>query len=209
MARTRKPWPGQLALPLGFRPALGRADFIVAPSNADAVAWIDRWPDWPDLGLGFRALAVHGPAGSGKSHLAAVWRARAPAGVLLDDAEAPADERAWLHRLNTLKESGGHLLLAGRLAPARWPVALPDLGSRLKAIPAVALGPPDDALLAALYAKLFAERRLAQAPDLVPWLIARLERSGAAAVDAVTRLDRAALERHRPLTVALAREILN
>jgi len=209
MVRTRRPGPGQLALPLGFRPALARSDFIVAPSNADAVAWIDRWPDWPDLGLGFRALALHGPAGSGKSHLAAVWLARASGGVLIDDATAPQDERASLHRLNALKEPGGQLLLVGREAPARWPVRLPDLASRLKAIPAVALGPPDDALLAALYAKLFAERRLAQAPDLVPWLIARLERSGAAAADAVARLDRAALERHRPLTVALARTVLS
>lgn len=209
MARTGKPAPRQLALDLGFRPAVDRGDFIVAPSNADAVAWIDRWPDWPDLGLGFRALAVHGPAGAGKSHLAAVWRARAPRGVVLDDAAAPDDERALLHRLNSLKEVGGHLLLVGREAPARWTVALPDLASRLKAIPAVAVGAPDDALLAALYAKLFADRQVSPAADLVPWLIAHLERSGATAVDAVARLDRAALERRRALTAALARETLD
>jgi len=208
MARTDNPPPRQLALDLGFRPALDRSDFIVAPSNADAVAWIDRWPDWPDLGLGFRALALHGPAGSGKSHLAAVWRARAARGVLLDDAKAPADERALLHRLNSLKEAGGHLLLVGREAPARWAVVLPDLASRLKAIPAVAVGAPDDGLLTALYGKLFAERQLSPAGDLVPWLIAHLERSGATAVDAVARLDRAALERRRALTAALARETL-
>lgn len=198
----------QLALDLGFRPALGRGDFIVAPSNADAVAWIDRWPDWPDLGLGFRALALHGPAGAGKSHLAAVWRARAAEGVLLDDARPPADERQLLHRLNALKEAGGQLLLAGQEAPARWPVRLPDLASRLKAIPAVALGTPDDALLRALYGKLFAERQLTVADGLIDWLIAHLERSGAAAVTAVSRLDQIALEQRKPITIALARTLL-
>jgi chromosomal replication initiation ATPase DnaA len=205
MDRTR---PTQLALPLGFRPARDRADFVVAPSNADAVAWIDRWPDWPDLGLGFRALVLHGPAGAGKSHLGAVWLARAPDGALLDDAAAPPDERALLHRLNSLKESGGHLLIAGREAPARWPVGLPDLASRLRAIPAVALGRPDDALLRALYTKLFAERQMVVAGEVVDWLIAHLERSGAAAVQAVATLDRAALEQRRPITIALARTVL-
>ena len=200
--------PTQLALDLGFRPALGRADFIVAPSNTDAVAWIDRWPDWPDLGLGFRALALHGPPGAGKSHLGAVWLARAPAGLLLDDAAAPPDERAMLHRLNTLKEAGGHLLLVGREAPARWPVRLPDLASRLRAIPAVALGPPDDALLRALYAKLFAERQVTVPAEVVDWLILRLDRSGAAAAQAVATLDKAALELGRPITIALARSAL-
>ena len=200
--------PRQLAFDLGFRPALGRGDFIVAPSNADAVAWIDRWPDWPDLGTGFRALALHGPAGIGKSHLAAVWRSRAPDGVLIDDAASPTDERTLLHELNRLKEAGRHLLLVGREAPARWPVRLPDLASRLKAIPAVAIGAADDELLRALYAKLFADRQLAVEPALIGWLLARHERSGAAALDAVRRLDAAALERHQPLGIALAREIL-
>lgn len=198
----------QLALDLGFRPALGRGDFIVAPSNADAVAWIDRWPDWPDLGTGFRALVLHGPAGAGKSHMAAVWRARATEGVLIDDAGPPADERQLLHRLNALKEAGGQLLLVGREAPARWPVRLPDLASRLKAIPAVALGAPDDALLRALYGKLFAERQLVVGEDVIAWLIAHLERSGAAALAAVAQLDQAALEQRRPITIALARTLL-
>jgi chromosomal replication initiation ATPase DnaA len=198
----------QLTLDLGYRPALGRGDFIVAPSNADAVAWVDRWPDWPDLGTGFRALALHGPAGAGKSHLGAVWRARVPAGVLIDDAAAPADERGLLHRLNALKESGGHLLLVGETPPARWPVRLPDLASRLKAIPAVALGAPDDALLRALYGKLFAERQLAVPDELIDWLIVHLDRSGAAALATVSRLDQAALEQRRPITIALARSLL-
>jgi chromosomal replication initiation ATPase DnaA len=209
MAPTDKPAPGrQLALDLGYRPARGRADFIVASSNADAVAWIDRWPEWPDLGHGFRALALHGPDGAGKSHLAAVWRERAADGTLIDDAGPPFDQRAFLHRLNSLKEAGGHLLLAGRVAPALWPVALPDLASRLKAMPAVALGPPDDALLRALYGKLFAERQVRVADEVIDWLTARLERSGTAAARAVAALDQGALERRRPVTIALAREVL-
>src|SRR5262249_18592903 len=110
--------------------------------------------------------------------------------------------------INTLKESGKPVLLAGREAPARWPVRLPDLASRLKAIPAVALGAPDDALLRALYGKLFAARQLAVAHDEITWLMLHLDRSGAAALAAVERLDKLALEHGRPITIALARGLL-
>jgi DnaA regulatory inactivator Hda len=214
----------QLPLDLGFRPALGRADFLIAPCNAAAVAWIDRWPKWPAP-----ALALWGPAGSGKTHLLEVWRARAQAvaiaphdltsalvptllgescAVAIDDA-ASSDEEALLHLYNMLAERQGHLLLASREPPARWTIRLADLRSRLLAAPAVAVEAPDDALLGAVLVKLFADRQLRISEDLIPYLLPRIERSFAAAQDIVAALDQAALAGQRAITVRLARDILN
>jgi chromosomal replication initiation ATPase DnaA len=213
--------PSQLTLGLSHRPALGRDDFLVASSNAEAVAWLDRWPDWPAT-----ALALHGPAGSGKSHLAQVWRRRSGAieagrsfdppvlaaagAVVLDlgDAAGLADERALLHLYNLLAERRGHLLLVGREPPARWPVALPDLSSRLSTAPAVALLPPDDELRAAVMVKLFADRQLRVDAEVVTYLLQRLDRSFAAIGDIVAALDETALAERRPITVPLARAVL-
>ncbi len=213
----------QLPLDLGFRPALGRDDFLVAPCNADAVAWIDRWPGWPSP-----ALALWGAAGSGKSHLGEVWRARsgataiaAPAlttptvpqnlgdatAVLLDDA-THADEEALLHLYNLVAERQGYMLIVAREPPARWGIRLADLRSRLLAIPAVAVEPPDEALLGALLVKLFSDRQIKVAQDVIAYLLVHLDRSFAAAQDAVAVLDRAALVRRRAVTVPLVREAL-
>lgn len=215
--------PRQLVLDLPHRPAFGRGDFLVAPSNAAAVAWIDRWPDWPGPGL-----ALYGPAGAGKSHLAAVWKARSGA-VLVTAAEAasrrieakscvveggeeglatrPAAE-ALFHLYNRVAAGGGHILLVGRLPPARWAVALPDLQSRLNALPAVEIGSPDDAVLAGLFVKLFRDRQLAVSGELVLYLVSRIERSCAAVATSVERLDRASLAARRPITLPFAREVL-
>lgn len=214
----------QLPLDLGFRPALGRADFLITPCNAAAIAWLDRWPQWPGT-----ALALWGPPGSGKTHLVEVWRARsgglridprrlasmsvprllgAARAVAIDDAEI-ADEQALLHLYNTLTECRGHLLLAARAAPARWPLRLPDLRSRLSASAAVALEAPDDALIGALLVKLFADRQLRIGEDVIGYLLPRIERSFAAAQEIVAALDEAALAGGRRVTVKLAREILN
>ena len=157
----------QLPLPLSFRPALGRDDFFVADCNAEALAWIEGGRPWPG-----GALALYGPPGAGKSHLAAVWRAeqgasilqhdalkgfhlQQPACLVLEDAGKLALQAAepLLHLMNQVRESGSRLLLTDRAAPARWPVALPDLASRLAALQAVALGKPDDNLLAAVPGK--------------------------------------------------------
>ncbi len=204
----------QLPLDLSFRPALGMADFVIAPGNRDAVAWIDRWPDWPS-----HALAIHGPKGSGKTHLAHVWQARSgaallerapaidaslPQAVVLDAPQHWA-EAALLHLYNRLRESGGHLLIVSETPPARWPVALPDLASRLASVPAVALAAPDDDLLVAVMAKQFADRGLAVNEDVLRYVASRVERSFAAAAAMVARIDRAALAEQRKVTLALAR----
>jgi DnaA regulatory inactivator Hda len=219
----------QLPLELPLRPALGREDFLVAPCNEVAVAWIDRWPDWPGP-----AVALYGPPGCGKTHLCQVWRAASgaveiDAGLLaraeppellgaaracvLDDAEIllageGADAERLLHLFNSVVERGGQLLLAARAAPARWPCGLADLGSRLAAATAVRLAAPDDALMEALLVKLFTDRQLAVGEEVVRYLLARMERSFAAARALVAALDRAALAERRAVTVPLARRVL-
>jgi len=218
----------QLALALDHRPALGRSDFLVADCNEAAVAWLDRWPDWPAS-----ALAIHGPAGCGKSHLGAVWRVRTGAVEVLAasldradgwldsaadcclidcaDSGVPGDdrrERGLLHLYNRLREEGGHLLLLARTPPARWRVSLADLRSRLAALPAVAIGAPDDAVIGAVLVKLFADRQLRVGEDVVGYLLARMERSFAAARRLVEAVDASAMAGHRNITVPLVREVL-
>jgi DnaA regulatory inactivator Hda len=214
----------QLPLDLGVRPAYGLEDFIVAESNRAAVAWVDSWPTWP----GF-ALAISGPAGSGKTHLCQVWRQRSAArwvdadalytllppdiagdapALVLDGLDGKLPERPLLHLLNHLREQQRFVLIAAREPPARWKIDLPDLRSRLSAMPAVSIGAPDDALLGAVMRKLFRDRQLHVGPEVVDYLVARMERSLSAAQTVVGALDRAALADRRAITVALARAVL-
>lgn len=218
------PRPTQLTLDLGHRPALGREDFLVAPCNETAVGWIDLWPGWPS-----HALVLYGPPACGKTHLALVWQARAGAkrleaariaaddaawtrddapAYVVEDVPAVADERAFLHLYNAVGERGGHLLLTARQAPALWRLGLPDLVSRLRAIPAVALGAPDDAVLGAVMVKLFADRQLEVGEDVLAYLLARIERSFAGAHAIVAALDTLALAERRAITIPLARRAL-
>jgi len=217
----------QLPLALEPRPALGREDFLVAPCNALAVEWIDRWPDWR-----LSVLVLAGPAGSGKTHLAQVWRARSGAlalsprggaaelaealgeagAALVDDADALAGdaeaERALFHLYNLLRERGGQLLLTGRRPPSRWGVALPDLRSRLESAAVAELGAPDDSLMRALLEKLFADRQLRPGEGVLDYLLARMERSHEAARLLVARLDERALAERRELRLPLVRAVL-
>jgi len=218
---------GQLPLPLPLRPSLGGEDFLVAPCNEAAVRWIDLWPDWETP-----SLAVAGPAGSGKTHLASVWAAVSgarfidaselvrPEGglalgsgpLILDDADRlmgrDGEEQALFHLLNTLHGLKGRLLLTGTEPPARWPVRLPDLRSRLGAIPVAEIGVPDDALIAALVVKLFADRQLHVGVEAVSFLTRRMERSFEAASRMVDAIDRRALAEGRAVTIPLIREVL-
>ncbi|MCM0021824.1 MAG: DnaA/Hda family protein [Tagaea sp.] len=204
----------QLALAWPHRPAFAREDFLVAPANEAAVAWLDSWPDWPSYGL-----VVHGAEGSGKTHLAQAWRARSGAQDLsealtgrawvLEDADRHAPgETDFFHLLNRVAEARGHLLITARVPPARWSVRLPDLASRLKALPAVALGAPDDALIEAVLVKHFADRQLRVGPETVRYVARRLERSLAQVAKVSAALDMAALAEGRAVSVPLARHVL-
>lgn len=215
--------PGQIPLDLGHAPALSRDDLIVGASNAQAVALIDRWPDWPG-----HVAVLAGPAGSGKSHLAAIWSGEAGAipldparlgasaieaasagPVLLDDLDAaPLDETGLFHLLNAVRAAGTGLLIASRRFPLAWGAQLPDLTSRLKTLAVVEIAEPDDFLLTAIVTKLFADRQIQVEPHVVRFLARRMERSLAVAIDMVERLDRTALQRKSRITRALAAEML-
>ena len=207
----------QLPLPFPHQPAYAAADFLAAPSNEAALTWLDRTPDWPDC-----RLALWGEPGCGKTHLLRLWAGRRGAavlagpdllglpavppagGVALDDADAMAEEPALLHLLNAAREARLAVLLAARTPPARWPVRLPDLASRLRAVTAVEIMPPEDSLLRALLLRLLADRQLAVRPDLQDWLLLRLPRSPAALREAVARLDQAALAAGGGVTRSIA-----
>lgn len=215
----------QLPLELDHRPALAREDFLIAPSNELAVAWIDRWPDWPAP-----VLAVYGPAGSGKTHLCQVWRRQSGAveisaemlrrdeppaylgeasACVVEDAAAdlerePEIARRLLHLYNMMVERRGSLLLSDREAPARWSCPLADLRSRLSSVQAVALGEPDESLIEAVLVKLFFDRQLDVSLEVVRFIMPRIERSFAAAQRLVTVVDRAALTaKRRQITVPI------
>jgi len=214
----------QLAFDLPHRPASGSDDFLVAAPNAAAVAWIDRWPDWPGPGL-----ALSTSQGSGKTHLLRVWQRRSgarllrpdqlakldfgtlvasPGSIALDDCDGQFPEAPLLHLYNLVASAGTHLLLAGREPPSRWPITLPDLRSRLGTLSAVAISAPDDALLAGLLVKLFADRQLRVDNAVIEYLLPRMERSFCAAQRLVKRMDRSALALGRAVTVSLARSAL-
>lgn len=216
--------PRQLSLALGHRESFDRANFLCGSSNQAALSRIDRWTDWPA-----RALALVGPEGSGKSHLAAIWAAAAGARVIaghaLDASSVPQalaagavvvenpdrcnlDEAALFHLLNLAREQAAYLLITARRPPATWPTQLPDLASRLRALPVAALEAPDDALFAAVLVKLFADRQLSVDERLIAFLAHRIERSIAAAQTAVAELDSEAMRLKRPVSRALAAEIL-
>lgn len=213
--------PSQLTLPLATEPAFTREDFVVAPGNVEAVAFIDSWPAWTAP-----AAALYGPAGCGKTHLSTVWAEQAHAPIIdarsLDDrlaAQLPvgavvidnvefADPAERDSALFSLLNRGEAMLLVGREAPSDWPVLLPDLASRFRALLTFSLWAPDDALLRALARKLFVDRQLRVPEPVIDRMIVSLERSPAAMRDFVLRLDREALALKRPISLALVRELL-
>ena len=193
---------GQIALPLGW-PARPRDEaFLVTQSNARAARLLDRWADWPVM----TALLV-GPPRSGRSLLARIFAGKS-GGTVIDDAPTAPEEHLF-HAWNRAQAAHRPLLIVADAAPPAWPIALPDLASRLAASPVAVIDPPDDALVAALLEAQFVRRGLVAPPELVAWLQSRLERSHAAVLRAVELLDAAALGTRRRLTVQLAREALS
>lgn len=214
----------QLVLDLPLRTAFGRDDFLVTPSNAAAVAMIDRYPDWPHHGV-----VLVGDGGSGKTHLLEVWRqasgarlvmaaqlsSEAPDRLLetgalaIDNAPGEAlDERALFHLLNLTRQTGGHVLIASETDPAQWKVQLPDLASRLRALAVARLDPPDDALLRGVLVKHFADRQVAVEEPVISYLMLRMPRSLDAARAIVAELDALALAEKSAVTRALAARVL-
>ncbi len=213
----------QLPLAFPYDTATGRDDLLVSERLDAAVSIIDHWPHWPSP-----VVVLAGPVGSGKSHLAAIWRARSGAKdvhpragsgaaklaadgpVLFEDAERQGfDDTELFHVINSVRENGHSLLITSRLWPMSWPVTLPDLRSRLKAATVVEIGEPDEDLLAQVIVKLFADRQLYIDDKLVGYIVTRMERSLAAAQTIVERLDRLALARGTRITRQLAAEVLN
>ncbi|MFZ0719762.1 MAG: chromosomal replication initiator DnaA [Xanthobacteraceae bacterium] len=214
--------PRQLALALNHAESFAREDFLSGTSNESALALIDAWPDWPA-----RALALVGPEGSGKTHLATIWAGAAGARVVsgralgeidvpaalatgalvVEDAAAITDERALFHLINLAREEGAFLLFTARSAPSLWPVALPDVVSRLRALPVIVLQAPDDAMLRGVIVKLAADRQLQLDESVVGYILTHIERSFAAARAAVIALDQEALRQGRPPSRALAAEM--
>ncbi len=211
----------QLAFRFPHRDRYDPQAFLQGPCNAEALAWLDNGAAWPNL-----RLAIHGDHGAGKTHLLHRFAARQaatllPAGTIrglprlpeqgaiaIDDADTAPDPEALLHLLNAAAESRRPVLLSGCAPPARWRPALPDLDSRLRAITAVGLGPPDDEMLKALLTRLIAERQLRVEETVQAYLLARLPRSCAALREAAARLDRASLAAGKRVTRALAAETL-
>ncbi len=223
--------PAQLVLNFEHRAALAGEDFLVTPSNQEAVTWIDRWPDWPSI-----VLIIQGPKGCGKSHLAQVFLAHANAkniseadlmekeppalleGVsacMLDDIDKAFEgndkrnlEEALLHLYNTAREYDTSVMMTASSPPSRWPISLPDLSSRLKTSTVAQIGLPDDELLAAVLVKQFGDRQLTVDADVVAFVQARIERSFGALGQFVEATDRLAMSEKRRITVPLARRVL-
>lgn len=221
---TGRVHPRQLVFALPHAESLTRDNFLEGPANAAGLSLIDSWPEWPS-----RTMLLVGPEGSGKSHLAAIWAEEAGArstsaasltpvnvppalatGALVVEDLKPAgfDERALFHLLNLAREDQAYVLITARTPPSSFEIELRDLRSRLRALPVVSLLEPDDQLFRALIVKFCADRQLAVDEAVVGYLATRIERSHAAVRQAVDLLDREGLRLGRPVTRALAAELL-
>ncbi len=217
----------QIAFNFDPRPALGGDDFLVAPSNAAAVQWVERWPNWPGP-----VVVIVAPSGAGKTHLAHVFQAQtgarmvsvndlrthradgvlkdAPA-LILEDTDAYIGEglgEELLHLYNLAGEDNIKILMTAECPPARWQIALKDLSSRLKTAPVAEIQPPDDALLTALIVKQFADRQVSVDQDVLTYMLARMDRSFLAVRTLIRAIDERALAQKRAITIPLVRQVL-
>ena len=218
----------QIPLDLSMRPALGMEDFMIGASNADAVAWIDRWPDWPAP-----LLVISGPAASGKSHLAAVWSDKTQAHIIKPDkltthtAETLAGQSdtlvidgldLWIgdreaettlfHLYNIFKEERRTFLVTSRMNPTQSDFVIADLASRFRAAPVATIQAPDDMLLGSVLIKLFSDHQLRVGHEVIAYILPRMERSFVAAKDIVSNIDKMAYSKKKGVTIPLARQAL-
>lgn len=226
MSGTSEKGPLQLVFDLPLRPASGLGDFLVSQSNAAAVELIDRWPDWPQPGA-----LLAGEAACGKSHLAMVWQAQSQAvlysaqqlndaavevfqrddirAIVVEDIDRGiGDQRVLFHLLNLARETKRFILLTSRVAPGDLEIELPDLRSRLRALPVISILAPDDGLLSAVLVKMFADRQIGVEPSIINYLIRHMDRSMECARSVVASVDTLALARQRKVTRAIAAEAL-
>lgn len=219
---------GQFIFDLAHKVSFAPEDFLVVPGNNQAVAWFERWPQWPGSGL-----ILYGPEGAGKSHLASIWQRRSQARLLTpaeimgdlglmtkikpatsylienaEQIEGMQGERMLLHFYNWVVEHRGCMVMTARAPVSGWSLSLPDLTSRLKALPQVAIAPPDDEMLGLVLMKLFSDRQLRVSEEVLNYILPRIERTPRAAAQVVDALDRASLQISRRITIPLAREIL-
>ena len=229
MMPAHKKMPEQIPFDLGGRRALGREDFLIGRCNQDAVAWVDRWPDWPAP-----SLILSGPSASGKTHLAAVWQEKSGAAVirpenllrhsaeeiaqvgphLILDGIDPwlgdrAAEETIFHLYNMFKEEKRSILITMRMTPTNTDFAVPDLASRLRAAPLACIHPPDDMVLASVLIKLFSDRQLQVGNDVIKYILPRMGRSFADAREVVETADHMALAAKQKVSVPLMRKVLS
>ena len=208
----------QLLLPLFFKPVYSEKDFVVSSCNQAAYETIRYWPIWPS-----NTLILYGPSGSGKTHLIHIWQHLSNAHditrdeslslpehhcMFMENIETIKDESLLFHRYNMIVENKGFLLLTSRMHPKDLPFTLPDLRSRLLAIPALSLGIPDEALLKDVCIKLMSDRQLQVKPEVIDYIIARMERSFATLHKMVERLDKQAMAKRHKITIPFVREAL-
>ncbi|MCB1721856.1 MAG: DNA replication protein [Alphaproteobacteria bacterium] len=218
----------QIPLDLAMRPAHGMEDFLIGPSNAEAIAWIDRWPNWPAP-----LLVISGPAASGKTHLAAVWGKKTGAALINPDmlARHSAEELAamgerlvidgidlWIgdmeaettlfHLYNIIREERRSLLVTSRMNPTQSDFVIADLASRFRAAPLATIKAPDDILLGSVLIKLFSDRQLPVSNEVISYILPRMERSFVAARDIVENADKMAYARKKRVSIPLVRQVL-
>ena len=201
--------PSQIPIAFPVRESFSREDFMPAPCNLEALAWIDRWPDW-----NYPALIVYGANGCGKSHMLALWQSKVgDSHIAIDNAETifgdDAAERDLFHRFNIAKENGTSILLTMEHPVSHYDIALADLSSRLRAAPSIEIQSPDDIALQGVFLKLCHDRQLKITPDIIAYIMPRIERRYAAVRELVEKIDAASLSEKRAVTVPLVRTFLN